>query len=73
MWLAPSTVAIDNGACSVMERPRLAKSGGWFPVPSVGFAAIISLYLAAFGSGAVSFSCALRGPVRSGIPLTNPL
>ena len=30
------------------------------------------LYFVAFGSGAVSFSCAWRGPVRWGIPVVNP-
>jgi hypothetical protein len=33
----------------------------------------ISLYFFAFGSGAASLSCALRGPVRWGIPVTNAL
>ena len=58
-------------ALSVTELDESA--GRLFPVPDVGFAAIISLYLIAFGSGAASFSCALRGPVCWGIPVINPL
>jgi hypothetical protein len=73
MWLVPSTVAIGRGARSVTARQTLDKSDGWFPVPGVGFARINSRYFVALGSGAVSFSCALRGPVRSGIPVTSPL
>jgi hypothetical protein len=69
---APSTVAIDNGACSIREWPRLDRSGGGFPVPGVGFAAMISLYFAALGSGALSISCAGCGPVCLGIPVINP-
>ena len=40
-----------------------------------GFAATLEekTYLRAFGSGATSVSCALRGPVRSGMPVINAL
>jgi hypothetical protein len=76
IWLAPSALAIGKGACSVIARQRLDRSGRWF-VPKVGSAfgspINISLYFIAFGSGAASSDCAVRGPVRVGIPVINPL
>src|SRR5207302_4510077 len=40
MSLVPSTVAIGKGACSVIARQRLDRSGGWF-APGAGSCAFI--------------------------------
>src|ERR1035437_4701473 len=44
MWLAPSTVAIGKGACSVIARQRLDKSG-WCAARDVSSTAITFLLL----------------------------